>query len=251
MKEFNFTNLKLCVLNDYDEVSAFAADKLISLVNTKPDCVLGLATGSTPIGMYKEIVAKNKSGKVDFSKVTTFNLDEYYPIKNDDNQSYIYFMKDNLFSHINIDLKRVNIPNGEASDPIEECTEYEKRIESVGGIDFQVLGIGLNGHIGFNEPSDIFVARTQYVTLDESTINANSRFFDSKELVPRHALSMGIKTIMMAKKILLIVTGESKANILKETIMGDITPNVPASVLQLHHDVTIVADTAAAKLIAD
>ncbi|KAI4453198.1 glucosamine-6-phosphate isomerase [Holotrichia oblita] len=211
--------------------------------------IISLATGSTPVGMYKEIVAKHKKSEVDFKGVTTFNLDEYYPIKNNDNQSYIYFMKENLFNHINIDMKKVNIPNGEAADPLIECAEYEKKIKAAGGIGLQVLGIGQNGHIGFNEPCDVFEAQTHYVTLDESTINANSRFFESKEQVPKHALSMGIKTIMMAKKILLLVTGEVKAEILKKTITGDITPSVPASVLQLHQDVIVVADEAAARFL--
>lgn len=249
MKEFSFSHMKLYVLKNYDEVSAFAANELISFLSSKPDCVLGLATGSTPIGMYKEIATKYKRGDVDFSNVITFNLDEYYPIKNSDSQSYIYFMKENLFNHVNIDLSRVNIPNGESEDPVLECMEYEKKIEAAGGVGLQVLGIGHNGHIGFNEPSNIYEAKTHYVTLDESTINANARFFESKELVPKHALSMGIKTIMMAKKILLLVTGEAKAKILKETVSGAITPMVPASVLQLHQDVTIVADEAAAQLL--
>ncbi|MDR1689815.1 MAG: glucosamine-6-phosphate deaminase [Clostridiales bacterium] len=247
MNVLDFSNLKLAICADYGEVSRVSAGYVLGAVKDKANAVLGLATGSTPVGMYKEIVFAYKNGGADFSKVTTFNLDEYFPIKNTDSQSYIYFMKENLFGGINIDMENVNIPNGEAADAEVECLWYEEKIKAAGGIDLQVLGIGLNGHIGFNEPSPYFEAKTHYVSLDESTIKANSRFFESEDLVPRHALSMGVGTIMAAKKILLIVTGEAKAEILKETILGKITPEVPASVLQLHQNVTIVADRDAAK----
>lgn len=189
--------------------------------------------------------------KVDFSEVTTFNLDEYYPIDNYNNQSYHYFMKEQLFDHINIDQSKTDVPDGSVSDVEKECLNYEAKIKKSGGVDLQLLGIGLNGHIGFNEPNEYFDGITHLVDLNESTIEANSRLFESIDEVPKKAISMGIKTILMAKKIILLVNGEKKANIIKETILGAITPSVPASALQLHQDVTIMLDKEAFQVLKD
>jgi len=209
---------------------------------------LGFATGSTPEGMYAALVKLNAQNKIDFSAVrATFNLDEYYPIKKTDDQSYDYFMAEKLFNHININKKAINIPDGEAGDPVAECARYEKNIKDAGGIDFQVLGIGANGHIGFNEPCDHFKAATHYMTLTPETIEANARFFKSPDLVPKHALTMGIGTIMSAKKILLLCASEKKADIIRETVYGSVTPMVPASILQFHPDVTVMTDAPAGK----
>jgi len=249
MREKTFTNIKLYVLDDYNRVSAFAAKQLISAVRAKKDCVLGLAAGASPMGMYRELVKMNIRGDADFSDVTTFILDEYYPVKNNNTNSFTYIMKENLLNHINIDVRNINVLDGTTTDPASECAEYERKIENAYGIDFLVLGIGLNGHIGFNEPSNSFGGGTRCVALTESTIRANARFFGPQELVPKNALTIGIKTIMMAKKILLIATGAEKARILKDAVTGPITPRVPASVLQLHRDVAIAADTEAARLL--
>ena len=193
--------------------------------------------------MYKEEA-------LDFSHITTFNLDEYHPIAKSNPQSYDYFMKENLFNHVGIDPARTHIPNGECEDPHLECAEYEAKIAAAGGIDLQLIGIGLNGHIGFNEPSNHFTRSTNYIELTDSTIQANRRFFASEKDVPRHALTMGIRTIMSARKILLIANGELKAGILEKVLFGDIMPQVPASVLQLHRDVTVVLDKYASTYIA-
>ena len=195
--------------------------------------------------MYKQSFVCIEEG-LDFSQVSSFNLDEYCPISRDNPQSYYYYMMDNLFKHINIDTDRINIPNGNVENIEEECKNYENKIIKAGGIDFQVLGIGNNGHIGFNEPDDKFEAFTHLVYLDEGTIEANSRFFDSIDEVPKKAISMGIKTIMLAKKIMLLANGKNKAAIIKKTIFGEITPKVPASILQVHPDVTFVVDEEAA-----
>jgi len=242
--------MKTIVVDDYESVSKRSAALIADQINSKPKSVLGFATGDTPAGAYRELIEMCKAGKIDFSQATTFNLDEYYPIKRTDDQSYHYFMMNSLFDHINIPEGRINIPNGEAGNVEAECLEYEKKIEKAGGIDFQILGIGLNGHIGFNEPGDFFTKITNYVTLQESTIEANSRFFASMDDVPKFAISMGISTIMHAKKILLMISGERKAKIAKEAILGKITPKVPASILQLHQDVTVILDKDAAKLIS-
>ncbi len=208
---------------------------------------IGLATGSSPVPLYDELINAYKAGKLDFSNMTTFNLDEYYPIKKSDNQSYDYFMKDKLFNHINVNMDKLNIPNGEAADPAEECKRYDDLINSIGGVDLQVLGIGLNGHIAFNEPAKTFSRGTNLIDLTPSTIEANSRFFSSYDEVPKRALTMGIKNIMQAKEILLIASGEAKADIIAQTIFGEITPEVPSSVLQLHQNVTFVLDKACGK----
>lgn len=211
----------------------------------KPDCVLGLATGSTPIGTYARLVEQYEQGDLDFSGVTTVNLDEYKGLNKENDQSYYYFMHDHLFSKVNIDLKRTFLPDGMEPDAQKACQDYDRVIAAAGGVDIQLLGLGHNGHIGFNEPGEVFKAQTHCVDLTESTIAANKRFFASEEEVPRQAYTMGIKTIMQAKKILMVVSGADKAGIVKEAFFGAITPKVQASVLQLHKDVILVADEAA------
>ena len=222
-----------------------AADILAAQVILKPDCVLGLATGSTPIGTYDELVARCERGELDFSEVKTVNLDEYKGLTRDNDQSYYYFMHEHLFDRVNIDPANTNVPDGTEPDSEKECARYDKLIESLGGADIQLLGLGHNGHIGFNEPDSSFAQVTHCVNLTESTIEANKRFFASADDVPRQAYTMGIGTIMKAKKILLIVNGEAKADIVAKAFFGPVKPEVPASILQLHPDVMIVADKAA------
>lgn len=230
--------MEIIEVKNYDELSTVTADLIEKQIKMKEDSVLGLATGSSPVGTYKELIKRN----LDFSKVRTINLDEYRGLAPDNKQSYIYFMRDNLFNHVNIKDENINIPNGLAEEGFEECLRYDKCIEDLGGIDLQLLGLGLNGHIGFNEPNTEFVKGTHVVTLSQSTIDANSRFFESYEEIPKEAITMGIKGIMDAGHIVLIVNGAKKASILKEAICGPITPKVQASILQLHNKVTIVAD---------
>jgi len=234
---------------DYSDMSRKAANIISAQVIMKPNCVLGLATGSTPIGVYKQLIEWYKKDDLDFSEVTTVNLDEYKGLPKEHEQSYYHFMQENFFKHININLAHANIPNGMEEDIEKECNRYNHVIETVGGIDMQLLGLGHNGHIGFNEPGEFFEKMTHCVNLKESTIEANKRFFQSIEEVPKQAYTMGIKTIMQAKKILLIVSGIDKASILKESLYGAVTSNVPASILQMHNDVTVVADEAALSLI--
>ena len=234
---------------DYKDMSRKAANIISAQVIMKPNCVLGLATGSSPIGTYEQLVEWYKKGDLDFSEVKTANLDEYKGLDRTNDQSYYYFMNDHLFSKVNIDMANVNIPNGMEPDAEKECARYEAKIHSLGGVDLQLLGLGHNGHIGFNEPNSEFDKVTHCVDLTESTIEANKRFFASIDDVPRQAYTMGIKTIMQAKKILIVVSGEDKAEIVKKAFFGPITPEVPASVLQLHNDVTLVGDSAALSLI--
>lgn len=234
--------MKIVKVADYEEMSRVAAELLAEQVKQKPDSVLGLATGGTPVRMYQELVELHQKEGIDFSEVKTFNLDEYYGLDKNNEQSYAYYMWDNLFSHINIKEENTHIPNGKAKDISTECASYERAIREAGGVDLQILGIGANGHIGFNEPDDNFEAVTHLVELEESTIEANARFFESIEEVPTKAISMGIKTILNAEKIILLANGESKAKALQEMISGKITPEVPASILQLHKDLTIVID---------
>lgn len=234
--------MKLYVCKNYDEMSAKAADVVASVITLKPDCVLGLATGSTPVGMYKRLAEMNKEGKLDFSEVKTYNLDEYYPIKASDSQSYRYFMDKNLFDNINIDKANTHVLNGEAADTDAECAAYDKAIEAAGGIDIQVLGIGNNGHIGFNEPAEKLVSATHVQALTENTIEANSRFFNSADEVPKHALTMGMAPIMKAKRIIILISGKGKHAALREMLSGAITTQNPATVLNLHSDVTVVCD---------
>lgn len=226
-------------------MSRKAANIIAAQVIMKPDCVLGLATGSTPIGTYARLVEQYEQGDLDFSGVTTVNLDEYKGLNKENDQSYYYFMHDHLFSKVNIDLKRTFLPDGMEPDAQKACQDYDRVIAAAGGVDIQLLGLGHNGHIGFNEPGEVFKAQTHCVDLTESTIAANKRFFASEEEVPRQAYTMGIKTIMQAKKILMVVSGADKAGIVKEAFFGAITPKVQASVLQLHKDVILVADEAA------
>nr|WP_317282572.1 glucosamine-6-phosphate deaminase [uncultured Sellimonas sp.] len=230
---------------DYDALSQRAANIIAAQIVTKPDCVLGLATGSSPVGTYKRLIEKYENGDLDFSQVKTANLDEYKGLTKDNDQSYYYFMHENLFDHVNICPENTNIPDGTKEDSTAECSHYEEVIASLGGVDLQLLGLGHNGHIGFNEPADDFAKTTHCVDLQESTIEANKRFFASADDVPRQAYTMGIGTIMRAKKILLVVSGEDKADIVAKAFFGPVTPNVPASILQFHPDVTIVGDKAA------
>lgn len=241
--------MKIYRAKDYADMSRKAANIISAQIIMKPDCVLGLATGSTPIGVYKQLIEWHKKGDLDFSEVKSVNLDEYKGLPKDHEQSYYHFMYENLFSKVNIDLNNTNIPNGMEEDSEKECARYNAVIESMGGIDMQLLGLGHNGHIGFNEPGVVFEKMTHCVDLTESTIEANKRFFNSIDEVPKQAYTMGIKTIMQAKKILLVVNGESKAKILRDSLFGEVTSNVPASILQLHGDVTIVADEEALSLI--
>lgn len=236
---------------DYKDMSRKAANIISAQVIMKPNAVLGLATGSTPVGAYEQLVEWYNKGDIDFSQVTSVNLDEYKGLSGDNDQSYRYFMNKNLFDHVNIDKARTFVPDGTEPDSKVACAKYNAIIDSVGGIDLQLLGIGGNGHIGFNEPGEAFEKETHCVNLTESTIKANARFFASMDEVPKQAYTMGIKSIMSAKKILLIATGEAKADALYKSLYGPITPNVPASILQLHPDVTVVADEAALKLIRE
>ena len=242
-------NMKIIKTKDYADMSRKAANIIAAQVIMKPDCVLGLATGSTPIGTYKELIKAYENGDLDFSLVKTANLDEYRGLEKTNDQSYDYFMKANLFNHININFDNLNIPNGENPDADAECKRYEEVVKALGGQDLQLLGMGHNGHIGFNEPADEFVKETHCVDLQESTIQANKRFFEKVEDVPTQAYTMGINTIMQAKMILVIVSGADKAEIVKKAFFGPVTPQVPASILQMHPNVVVVVDEAAASLI--
>lgn len=234
---------------NYKDVSRKAANIMSAQIIMNSRSVLGLATGSTPVGMYQQLIEWYKKGDLDFSKITTVNLDEYKGLSPDNDQSYRYFMDQNLLDHINIEKSHTYVPDGMDADSEHACKEYDKIISMVGGIDMQLLGIGGNGHIGFNEPGVAFEKETHCVNLTESTIKANARFFKSIDDVPKQAYTMGIKNIMSAKKILLIATGSSKAKAIYDSLYGPITPNVPASILQLHPDVTIVADEDALQLL--
>ena len=230
---------------DYNDLSRKAANIISAQVIMKPNCVLGLATGSSPEGMYAQLVDWYNKGDLDFAKVKSVNLDEYRGLSRENEQSYYYFMHKHLFDKVNIDMNNTYLPNGLAEDLEEECRRYDALIESLGGVDLQLLGMGHNGHIGFNEPGDHYDKGTHCVDLQQSTIEANKRFFASEDEVPRQAYTMGIGTIMKAKKILVIVSGAEKAEILKEALYGPITPQGPASVLQMHSDVIVIADEAA------
>lgn len=237
--------MKIYCGENYKEMSRKAANIISAQIITKSDCVLGLATGSTPIGTYDQLVEWYEKGDLDFSEVTSVNLDEYKGLSGENDQSYRYFMNKHLFDRVNIDKSRTFVPNGLEEDSQKACEEYNEIIHRVGGIDLQLLGLGHNGHIGFNEPGDAFEKETHCVNLTERTIEANKRFFEKESDVPRQAYTMGIKTIMQAKKVLVIVSGEDKADIVYKAFAGPITPEVPASVLQLHNDVTLVGDKAA------
>ena len=236
---------------DYDAMSRRAAHVMAAEIIHRPDCVLGLATGSTPIGMYKQLIEWNKAGDITFKEVRTVNLDEYKGLSPEHDQGYRYFMQKQLFDHVDILPENTRVPDGLASDPDGECTGYDAYIRSLGGIDLQLLGVGHNGHIGFNEPADVFVTPTHVVDLTERTIDANARFFATRDDVPRQAFTMGIGPIMAAKKILLIASGEEKAEAVYNTICGAVDPHCQGSILQLHPDVVMVADEAAlSKVIA-
>ncbi|HIS44355.1 MAG TPA: glucosamine-6-phosphate deaminase [Candidatus Scatomorpha merdigallinarum] len=230
---------------DAAAMSRRAANIISAQVIIKPNCVLGLATGSTPIGTYQQLVERCKNGDLSFAEVTTVNLDEYLGLAPTHEQSYRYFMNHNLFDHVDIKMENTHVLNGMAADPDAECAAYNELIHSLGGIDLQLLGMGHNGHIAFNEPGDNFGLETHVVSLSERTIDANKRFFASRDEVPRKALSMGIKNIMSARKILVVVSGEEKAEAVYKSVTGPVTNEVPASVLQLHPDVTLVGDSAA------
>jgi len=231
--------MKVIKVKNYEELSVMAASIIGAQVINKPQCVLGLATGSTPIGTYEKLAEAYNNGILDFSEVKSINLDEYCGLSGDNNQSYRYFMNENLFNKVNIDKENTFVPDGTASDSEKECERYEALCASLGYADLQLLGIGHNGHIGFNEPDSAFAAVTHCVKLQDSTINANSRLFEKKEDVPTSAFTMGIGTILKAKKILL-VGGADKKDIIEKAIYGDVTPEVPASALQLHKDVTVI-----------
>ncbi len=242
--------MNLTIVEDAEAMGRFAADIFEAQIKAKPESVLGLATGSTPVPLYQQLVRDSREGKVDFSGVRTVNLDEYAGLSPENPQSYRYFMQENLFDHISILPEHTALPNGRAKDLAAECLQYDQRISDWGGIDLQLLGIGHNGHIGFNEPGTVFEKKTHVVTIAKKTRMANARFFDGDiHAVPKMAITMGIGNIMKARKIILLVSGESKAKILDTALFGDISPAVPASVLQLHPDVTVIADVAAAGLI--
>ena len=243
--------MKIYAAKDYNDLSRKAANIISAQVILKPNAVLGLATGSTPVGAYKQMIEWHKKGDLDFSRVRSGNLDEYKGLSGDHDQSYRYFMNHNLFDHVNIDKANTNVPNGLAEDPAAECRRYDQVIRDMGGIDLQLLGIGGNGHIGFNEPCDVFEKGTHVVTLTEETRKSNARFFSSIDEVPTHALTMGIQGIMSAGKILLLASGEAKAKAVYDSCFGPVVPGVPASVLQLHRDVIVIADEAALTLVRE
>ena len=234
--------MKFIITKDYEEMSRKAANIFAAQIIAKPDSVLGLATGSTPIGTYDRLAELCAQGDIDFSRISSFNLDEYCGLSPEHDQSYHYYMRENFFKHINIDPKAAHVPDGMAEDMEAEGAAYDALIEKLGGIDLQLLGIGNTGHIGFNEPEDSFPTGTHRVRLAQKTIDANSRFFASADDVPRYAITMGLRSIMNARKILLVANGASKADIVKQAFFGPVTPQVPASVLQLHPDVTVVVD---------
>ena len=234
------------IIDSAENIAAMAAQQYVSLLQRKPNAILGGATGSTPLGLYAELVRLNKAGEISFKDASSFNLDEYVGLDGSHDQSYRYFMDHNLFNHIDIDKSRTRVPSGiDVSDP----AAYDKEIEAAGGVDLQLLGIGNNGHIGFNEPGTPFGSMTHIVELTESTWESNKRFFKSIDEVPTHAVTMGVKTVMQARSIILMAIGPAKAPIMKEMLQGPVTEKVPASVLQLHPDVTVYMDYEAAKML--
>ncbi|MFQ9514607.1 MAG: glucosamine-6-phosphate deaminase [Eubacterium sp.] len=241
--------MRIIKTEDYYTMSRVAANIISAQIIMKPDCVIGLATGSTPLGTYEQLIRWYKKGDLDFSEVTTINLDEYRGLSPENDQSYRYFMNTNFFNHINVKKENTHVPDGLEMDIAKACGDYNNIIKQHGGVDLQLLGLGNNGHIGFNEPGEAFEKETHCVKLAESTVNANSRFFENIDEVPKEAYTMGIKSIMQAKKIVVIVNGAKKADIVKEAFFGPVTPKVPASVLQLHNDVTLVGDKEALSLI--
>lgn len=238
--------MKILVCKDYEELSLKSAEIIVNQINQKKDSVLGLATGGTPVGMYKELVKSYREGKVDFGKVITFNLDEYYGVDHENINSYHYYMNTNFFDHVNVERKNINIPNGMSKDIEKECREYDEKIQNMGGIDLQVLGVGLNGHIGFNEPAKELMSGTHITDLTKETINANARFFEDISQVPTRAITMGMATILRSKKIVVLINGKNKSKIFDKITGKKITTQIPATLLQLHPDVTIVVDEQAA-----
>ena len=243
--------MRLIRAKNYQDASRKVANIISAQVILKPDCVLGLATGSSPVGAYQQLIKWCDQGDVDFAQTRTVNLDEYVGLSADHDQSYSYFMHQNFFDHINIDPANTNLPNGLESDAEKECARYDKVIANLGGVDLQLLGIGENGHIGFNEPAEQFSTGTNRVDLTASTIAANSRFFENESLVPRQAYTMGMLAIMQAKRIVMIATGANKAQAVHDAFCGPVTPKVPASILQLHPDFVLVADEEALALVGD
>ena len=241
--------MRIIRTKDYEDMSRRAAAIIAAQVVLKPDCVLGLATGGTPVGIYKNLVNWYQGGDLDFSEVTSVNLDEYRGLPREHKESYWSFMHRSLFDYVNMNPNHINLPDGMNMDADAECARYDRVIESVGGIDLQLLGIGHDGHIGFNEPSNAFDLGTHCVKLTDETIDANQRFFNNREEVPREAYTMGTRTIMQARKILMVVSGKDKAEIIKKAFYGPVTPEVPASILQMHPDFTLVADEDALSLI--
>ena len=241
--------MRIIRTKNYEDMSRKAASIIAAQVIHKPDCVLGLATGGTPVGTYKNLVAWYNAGDLDFAEVKTVNLDEYRNLPREHQESYWSFMHRNLFDHVNIPADKINLPNGNNMDAEAECAHYDAVIAGLGGVDLQLLGIGHDGHIGFNEPADHFPVNTHCVDLTEETIEANKRFFASRDDVPRQAYTMGVGTIMNARKVLLIASGADKAEIIKKSFFGPVTPEIPASILQMHPDFTLVCDEAALSLV--
>lgn len=241
--------MQIIIANDYADMSRKAADVIAAQIKHKPDSILGLATGSTPIGLYAELVKDYQAGLISFAQIQTFNLDEYRGLEGTHDQSYRYFMNDNLFYHVDIDKQKTHVPDGANPDADDACRAYEIAIQQAGGIDLQLLGLGHNGHVGFNEPADHFPVTTNCVDLTESTIQANSRLFNSIDEVPRQAYTMGIGTIMKAGSILVVANGTDKAQIVADAFTGPVVPQVPASVLQLHPRVTVIVDAEAGSII--
>ena len=237
--------LKIICARSPEEAGKFAADEFEYLIQNKPDCVIGLATGSTPLPLYRELIEREKTGRIDFSLVRSVNLDEYSGLPAEHPQSYRRFMQENLFDYLSIKPENTIVPDGMADDTNEICLAYEKKIAEWGGVDLQLLGIGHNGHIGFNEPNMCFSKTTHEVKLSETTRKANSRFFDSFDDVPSSAITMGIGTIMASRRIIMLITGADKREILRKAFWGPVTPEIPASILQFHPDVTLVCDAAA------
>ncbi len=237
--------MRIIRAKDYEDMSRKAANIISSVMTLKPDCVLGLATGSSPVGTYKHLIRRYENGDLDFSRVTSVNLDEYKGLDRENSQSYYYFMRENLFSHVNIRMENTYIPDGTEADSEKACSAYNEILHNVGSVDLQLLGIGHDGHIGFNEPADTFAKETHCVDLTDMTIEANARFFASRDEVPTQAYTMGIQTIMSARKVLMVASGADKAKIIREAFFGPVTPKVPASILQFHPDFILVADEAA------
>ena len=234
--------MRIIVCEHYDELSERAAEIIAGVIKNKPDAILGLATGSTPIGTYQRLSERNQKGEIDFSKITTFNLDEYYPISPENDQSYRYFMNVNLFDHVNIDKSATHVPKGDAADPEAECRRYEAMLDQSAGIDIQLLGIGQNGHIGFNEPDRDLITVTHVTALTDSTIDANSRFFAKREDVPTKALTMGMASIAKAKTVLLLASGKSKREAVSRLLDETVTTDCPATLLKLHPDLILICD---------